>query len=111
LKKIFTDRKEWCYLVPDQSIFTKGGNTNGLVLNLAARHKDGRWLMIYLGSRASFSVNLAKVGGANRVKAFWIDPRDAREVSIGAVENTGERAFSTPHGWEDALLILEATAG
>jgi hypothetical protein len=78
------------------------------VLNLAARHKDGRWAMIYLGSKASFSVELSKVKGANKVKAFWIDPRDGHEVSIGTFAKTGERAFATPEGWEDSLLILDA---
>jgi hypothetical protein len=29
LKKIFPDRKEWWYLVQDQTIFASGGNTNG----------------------------------------------------------------------------------
>ena len=52
LKKIFLDRKEWWQLVPDQAILASGGNTNGQILNLAARHKDGRWIMVYLGSKA-----------------------------------------------------------
>jgi hypothetical protein len=45
LRKIFEARTEWWHLVPDQTIFTSGGNTSGKVLNLAARHKDGKWLM------------------------------------------------------------------
>jgi hypothetical protein len=35
----FKARKEWSYLVPDQSTFTSGGKSEGTVLNLAARHK------------------------------------------------------------------------
>src|SRR3972149_11715667 len=54
LKKIFLSRKEWWYLVPDQSIFASGGNVEGQVLNLAARHKDGKWGMAYLGRKSSF---------------------------------------------------------
>jgi hypothetical protein len=60
LKKIFLARQEWWYLIPDQSIFASGGQTTGQVLNLAARHKDGKWIMVYLGSKASFSINMAK---------------------------------------------------
>ena len=108
LKKIFLDRKEWWYLVPDQTVFASGGTTNGQVLNLAARHKDGRWVMVYLGSKASFSINLSKLTAGNAVKAFWIDPRTGESVAAGRFTNAGVNSFSTPDGWEDALLILEA---
>lgn len=43
LKKIFLHRHEWWHLAPEQGIFASGGNTKGDVLNLAARHKDGKW--------------------------------------------------------------------
>jgi len=105
LKKIFTDRKEWWRLVPDQSIFASGGNTKGRILNLAARHKDGQWIMAYLGSKAEFSINMSKLA-AEKAKAFWIDPRTGESIPA-----TGRESFTTPDGWEDALLILEASGG
>ena len=111
LKQVFLDRKEWWNLVPDQTIFASGGNTNGTVLNLAARHQDGKWVMVYLGSQASFSVKLEKVKAASILKAFWIDPRSGNAVSIGSFPSTGAKLFSTPDGWEDALLILEGAGG
>ncbi len=107
LKKVFLDRKEWWNLVPDQTIFASGGNTNGTVLNLAARHQDGRWVMVYLGNQVSFSVNLEKVKASGTAKAFWIDPRSGSAVPIGSFPTAGVKSFSTPDGWEDALLILE----
>jgi hypothetical protein len=67
-------------------------------LNLADRHKDGYWAMVYLGSTASFSVRLNTLAGGNRVRAFWVDPRDAREVPIGTFANSGEQPFATPDG-------------
>jgi len=109
LKTIFQGREEWWRLIPDQGVLAAGGTTSGRVLNLAARHEDGRWVMIYLGSKASFSVDMKKVKAGEKVKGFWIDPRDGREVTIGTLSNTGERTFTTPDGWEDALLILEAS--
>jgi len=109
LKGIFTARPEWWYLVPDQGIFASGGETTGRVLNLAARHKDGRWVMVYCGAPASFSVNMDKAAGPE-VEAFWIDPRTAESVPIGRFPAAGVRSFETPEGWEDALLVLE-TAG
>ena len=111
LKKIFLGRNEWWYLVPDQSIFASGGQTAGQVLNLAARHKDGKWIMVYLASKASFSINMDKISPAGKVNAFWVDPRTGESVAAGSFSNTGIESFSTPDGWEDALLILEASAG
>jgi hypothetical protein len=111
LKKIFLARKEWWYLVPDQSIFASGGQTSGRVLNLAARHKDGKWVMVYLGSKSSFSINMNKINAGNKVNAFWVDPKTGDSVSIGRFPNAGVQSFSTPDGWEDAILILESSNG
>jgi hypothetical protein len=108
LKRIFLDRKEWWNLVPDQTVFAGGGNTDGQVLNLAARHKDGQWIMVYLGSQASFSIHLDRMAHGSSVKAFWIDPRSGDRIAIGTLAATGVQQFATPDGWEDALLILEA---
>jgi len=107
LKKIFLGRKEWWYLVPDQAVFDRGGETGGKVLNLAARHKDGRWAMVYCGGEASFTVNMSKLA-AREVEASWVDPRTAEPVAISRLANRGVASFSTPGGWEDALLVLEA---
>jgi len=111
LKKIFLGRREWWYLVPDQSIFASGGQTSGDVLNLAARHKNGKWIMVYLGSKSSFSINMNKIIAGNKVNAFWIDPKSGNSVPIGGFSNTGMKSFSTPDEWEDAILILETSAG
>ncbi|OHB75858.1 MAG: hypothetical protein A2Z25_01385 [Planctomycetes bacterium RBG_16_55_9] len=107
LKKLFQDLREWWYLVPDQSIFAAGGRTQGQILNLAARHKDGKWIMVYLGSRASFSINMDKIIAA-KVNARWIDPKTGNSTPAGSFSNTDTQSFSTPEGWEDAILILES---
>jgi hypothetical protein len=119
LKKIFLARKEWWYLVPDQSVFASGGQTSGRVLDLAARHKNGKWVMVYLGSKTTFSINMNKITAGNRVNAFWVDTKTGDSVSIGSFSSTGVESFSTtwtradvptaPDGWEDAILILEAS--
>ena len=107
LKKIFLNRKEWWFLIPDQTIFAGGGNVNGQVLNLAARHKDGKWVMVYLGSKSSFSINMDKITAADKVNVFWIDPKTGDSVAVGSFPNTGVKTFTTPDDWEDALLLLE----
>jgi len=108
LKRIFLDLGQWWYLVPDQSIFAAGGQTQDRILNLAARHKDGKWVMVYLGSRASFSINMDKIRTA-KVGARWIDPKAGNPTTAGSFLNTGTQSFSTPEGWEDAILILESS--
>ena len=81
-----------------------GGNE---LLRLAARHQDGKWAMFYLADKATFSVNMSKLRAA-RVNAFWVNPINGDSKPIGQESNTGVRSFSTPEGWEDAILILEA---
>ncbi len=108
LKKVFEARKEWWLLVPDQTIFADGGNTKGTVLNLAARHQDGQWIMVYLGDPAAFSIHRSKLAGGTQARAFWIDPRAGDSAPIGEIPTTGVGQFTTPRGWEDALLILES---
>jgi hypothetical protein len=108
LRKALMDRGEWWSLVPDQSIFVGGGQTSGDVLNLAARHKGGKWAMAYLASKSSFSVDLGKITGGREVNASWVDPRTGGTIPIGVYANEGVRPFTTPDGWEDALLVMES---
>ena len=107
MKKIFEGRKEWWNLVPDQDLFASGGNTHGQILNLAARHKDGRWMIAYLGGKAEFSIKLDKLDSAGQFSGFWIDPRDGKQKPIGKLPTAAAPRFSTPEGWEDAILVLE----
>ncbi len=107
MKKVFLERKEWWRLVPDRAVFASGGQTNGQILNLAARHQDGRWVMVYLADKATVSIQMNKVSGDRMVDACWIDPRTGESKVIGQLPNSGLESFSTPVGWEDALLILE----
>ena len=111
LKKIFLDRKEWWQIVPDQTLFASGGNTNGQVLNLAARHQSDQWIMAYLADKSTVSIHMDRITASQKVKAFWIDPRTGTAEPAGEFPNTGVRAFTTPADWEDALLVLEPAGG
>jgi hypothetical protein len=107
LRRILEGRDEWWYLVPDQSLLTNGGQLDGRMLNLAARHRDGKWALVYCAAEAALSVDLSKLAG-EECDAFWIDPRSAKSSPVGHFVNQAEQSFSTPSGWEDALLVLEA---
>lgn len=107
LKKIFTDLPEWWRLVPDQTVLAKGGMTEGKVLHLADRHAEGRWAIVYLADKATVTVRMSKLAGSN-VRATWIDPRTgAKQLAVGDIEDLGTLTFTTPEGWEDAVLVLE----
>ncbi|MGA2030644.1 MAG: DUF4038 domain-containing protein [Thermoguttaceae bacterium] len=106
LKKILMARNQWWLMVPDQSLFASGGRTEGDLLHLAARHQDGKWAMFYLADKASFSVNVNKIAAA-KVNVFWVDPRTGDGTRMEQQSGTGVSAFTTPEGWEDAILILD----
>ena len=107
LRRIFEEREEWWNLVPDPSILTSGGQLEGRVLTLAARHASGRWALVYCGAKSTFTVDLSKIAG-KQVEAFWIDPRSGERSVIGESQTQGTATFSTPRDWGDALLVLEA---
>jgi uncharacterized protein DUF4038/collagenase-like protein with putative collagen-binding domain len=107
LQKTFLELKEWWWLVPDQSIFKTGGNTRGKVANLAARHPQGKWCLVYLAAPATVSIDLTKLSGAERIRAKWIDPRSGEVRAAGQFPKGGGESFTCPEGWEDALLVLE----
>jgi len=111
LRTVFLDRKEWWRLVPDQALLATGGNTKGDVLNLAARHGGGRWIMVYLAAKGAFSVRTDKLTAGRQARATWIEPRTGVSTGAGSFAAGGVRAFATPQGWEDALLVLEAADG
>jgi hypothetical protein len=125
LKKIFLNRKEWWDLVPDQTILATGAITTGRVLTLAARHKNGKWIMAYWGGKetssiyqrvrallagkSSISIQMDKITTSAKINASWIDPRTGEQVFVGRFQNTGVQLFWLPREWEDAVLILEAS--
>jgi len=100
---------EWWLLMPDQSVLASGANSNGDVLFLGARHKDGKWAVVYCATPHSFSVAMNKLSG--KVQAAWVDPRTGESKSIGSYRNSGVRSFTTPAGWEDAVLVLGRPKG
>jgi hypothetical protein len=109
LRKTFEARPEWWRLVPDQSLFAAGGQTQGRVLHLAARHAEGKWAMLYLADQAVFSVNLARLQEPH-IRAAWVNPATGESVAGGSYANLSVQSFATPAGWEDSVLILESRA-
>jgi len=106
-RQIITSCSEWWNWIPDQSVFA-AGEGSGLTLNAAARSPDGDWALVYLSSNTTVSLRMDKMAAAPEVAASWRDPRSGDETTIACLPTTGTREFTTPSGWEDAVLVLEA---
>lgn len=106
-KKIITSRREWWNLVPDQSVFSSGEGS-GLTLNVAARSAAGDWILAYLSSNTTVSIRIDKITAGSVAEASWIDPATCTRRKIGRFASDSIQRFTTPGGWEDAVLLLEA---
>jgi len=104
IRKIFESLAEWWFLTPDQSVLASGANSSGVVLTLGARHKDGKWAMVYCAEPHTFSVAMNRL--SQKARAYWVDPRTGESKPADSYANRGQRSFTTPSGWEDALLLM-----
>jgi hypothetical protein len=107
LKNIFTGLPEWWTLVPDQPIFSRGGNAEGDALNLAARSTTGQWLICYLAANPNVTLNLTKISAA-KATATWINPATGDHLPPETLPQSPTKDFSRPAAWEDAILILRS---
>jgi hypothetical protein len=138
LKDIFTARKEWWLMVPDQSVLASGGDlvpvalpkydasekertayVRGLKPSMANGEATGD--LLHLAARHEGGkwamIYLADHASFSvnmnkisspKVNMFWVDPRTGRATPTGQEPNTGVKSFTTPDDWEDSLLVLEA---
>jgi hypothetical protein len=103
LRKLF-DTVSWWNLRPDQALFATGegsGQTN----NAAAVSSDKSWAMVYLSSLTTVKLDLSRLG-PGRFRAVWIDPRSGARQRQKPLDGSGEKSFTTPAGWPDAVLLL-----
>lgn len=109
LKNVFTSLPEWWTMVPDQTVFDRGGNTQGEALNLGARSTTGQWLVCYLAGEPDFSINMSGISSGAQTSAAWINPSTGDRLSIGTFRASGTREFTRPADWADAVLIVRST--
>ena len=110
-RNVITACREWWNWIPDQSVFASGEGRDTAcrvsTLNVAARSAAGDWVLVYLSSSITVSIKMDKITAGNMVEASWIDPTTGAKTRIGSFTNSGVQSFSTPNGWEDAVLLLE----
>jgi hypothetical protein len=108
LKNIFTSLPEWWTLIPDQSIFSRGGNVQGDVLNLAARSATGRWFICYIAGEPNLTLNMSKITIGDAASGEWINSATGEHLSVGTFPRFGTHDFSRPADWSDAILIVKS---
>jgi hypothetical protein len=83
----------------------------GLRRFVATRDSDGTYAMVYAPVGRAFRVRLDHLN-ADKLKAWWFDPRTGKVTSAGEFPGGGERAFLSPDPGEerDWVLVLDDAA-
>lgn len=102
--------RPWFRIVPDPSskIITKGqGAYAQNDYAIAGSDKNGEFIIAYIPSGRSISVNTAGLKG-KAAKASWYNPRDGVWQSIGSYVNPDTISFDTPDQ-NDWVLVLDSS--
>lgn len=119
LKTILTSR-EWSTYVPDQSLVASDTAAKSRLHIAAARSSAGDSAMVYVPvqdryqgpiSPRTVDIALSKLTAGDSVTAKWVNPINGSEQSLGTFAKTATHAFTTPAGWRDAVLVLDASGG
>ena len=103
-RRIVTSIPRWWAWIPDQSILADSPGT-GPTLNAAARSDAGDWILAYIASPTVVTIEMDKIA-AGTADAFWINPKTGDRALIGSRPARGRQSFTTPAGWDDAVLLL-----
>jgi hypothetical protein len=66
--------------------------------------------MVYLSSPTTVSIDISRITASDTAEASWIDPKTGAQTPIGSFRSAGTPFFTTPSGWLDALLWIEAVS-
>ena len=106
LRGILEGLDEWWEMAPDQSLLCGDRRTEeGRILDLAARHREGKWVIAYAAAPGELALDLNSLPGIGRTHARWVDPRSGDSLPAGRIRG---RPLHTPENWEDALLVVTA---
>lgn len=83
----------------------------GVYRLVATRDRDGTYAMVYTPVSRPFRVRLKAIH-ADRVQAWWFNPRDGQATSIGLLDAEEQHEFVPPHPGElqDWVLVLDDPA-
>jgi hypothetical protein len=95
--------------IPDQALIVGDAGKGGLHLQ-AARDRSGSYALVYFPLHdQEATIDLTRLR-AQRLRAWWYDPRTGFATLMGEVDGGGTRAFRTPPHGPDWVLVLEDPA-
>lgn len=106
-RRTITGLDAWWLRVPDQSIISRGAGA-GMSANTACRAGDGSWALVYLSAPTTVSLDTSTLKRGVDFAATWMDPRSGSTTPAGTLGAGEPASYTTPDGWEDAVLLLEA---
>jgi Protein of unknown function (DUF4038)/Putative collagen-binding domain of a collagenase len=107
LRDLLVSKPWWTYS-PRQEIFATG-ISSGTTLSVAARAASGTSVIAYLPQPTTVMLRMDQVAGRT-VAIELMNPATNARIPIGAFPNIGTQAFSTPAGWQDMVILLDAIA-
>lgn len=121
IMQAFFNSLPWYNLVPDQThkfvtagygTFESSGYLQGNDYVTAALTRNGSTGVIYLPTRHTITVNLARMSGT--VTATWFNPVNGKYLRIGRFKNSRTHRFTSPYahydGFDDWVLLLRTSA-
>jgi hypothetical protein len=106
-REIMTAIDGWWTLVPDPDLIVTGAG-GGDKLIVAARSADGWWILAYLGEPATVTLRLTDTAARSGYRVQVINPATGERMPAQDTAAQAQHTVSTPPGWEDALVLIEA---
>lgn len=107
ISRSFFESIDWWTMEPAPSLISRGMG-NGDTLNVAMQSSSGEKMLFYLSSKtSSITIDMDKNTASDSSQATWINPQTGKQQETGILKNDNSSTFSTPEGWEDALLLIQ----
>ena len=100
MSKIFK-KISWWNLVPDSAILV-----SPQIGNVAARSKDGDWLIAYLSKPEKIMIDSRFLPFINHIEAIWINPETGEVLNAILIPTQNTIDFEPPK-WIDAVLVVK----
>lgn len=101
--------RPWARLVPDyaETVVRGRGLINNKDYVMAARANDGSFIMAYLPTGRTITVDMSRVAGS-KADAWWYDPENGNSQHLGEFPTSGFKKFSSPDTNDWVLIVDDA---
>jgi hypothetical protein len=109
MRRMF-EKRNWQKLVPAQDIIA-GDNPEGMEYKMAAISSGKDFLVVYIPLGHKTTINTSRLP-AERLRAWWFNPRDGYCQLVGEFANSGSREFvpkSVGRGSDWVLIVDDAS--